>query len=270
VEILSSIPDGIILLGAAWLCLTVGSFINVVAYRLPIMMAAADGEPSMSLSHPSSHCPHCRSRIPARYNIPIIGYVMARGKCGVCGVSIPINYLLVEAAVGVVGVTLLLVHDLTSTGIHALVCFLGLAAAAAVDHQAKLLPSSILMPVAAIALLGAAAGVSGVSAEQAIFGAATGLLICFVADNAYGYFTRRQGLADGDWRLCAAIGAIVGPYDLMLALFIASIAAFGYKLLSKYRTSNQFPFGPPLVLGATAVMIYDSTPLINVILGRAS
>lgn len=268
-EVISGIPDGVLLLAAAWLCLTAGSFINVVAYRLPIMMAAGDEEPALTLSTPSSHCPQCSARIPAWLNIPVIGYVLAMGRCRSCKAPIPISYPAVEVIVGAVGVTILLVNDLSLAGVHALACFLGLAAAAAVDHQAKLLPSAILYPVIAIALLGAAAGVSITSPEAAIFGAATGLSICFIADNAYGYFTGRQGLADGDWRLCATIGAVVGPLHLLTAMFIACLAAFGYKLVSRYRTINQFPFGPPLVFGATVVIVYDPTPLINFLLVRA-
>jgi len=268
-SLIAEIPSWVYLVASAWICLTVGSFINVVAYRLPLIMQDTGDSGGISLSHPSSHCPTCTARIPVYLNIPVLGYLIARGRCHACETPIPVTYPLVELSVGVLGVTLLLVHGFNAVGVHALLCFLALAAAAAVDHQSKLLPSAIVLPLTAIALLGAAAGVASVSAADAIFGAAAGLLACFIADNAVGYFTGKQGLADGDWRLCAAIGAILGPLHLLPALFIASAVAFPYKYASRYRTQAEFPFGPPLVFGATAVMIYDLTPLLNFILVRA-
>jgi leader peptidase (prepilin peptidase)/N-methyltransferase len=208
-----------VLFGAIW-----GSFFNVAIHRWPH---------GLSVIHPPSHCPHCGERIPARHNIPILSWLLLRGRAACCGATIPSRYFLVElssAALCLALVERLVVRApgetlLLHAGLEALVYFAfagGLLVATFVDLEYMEIPDEVSMPGAALGLLTAPMRGSP-GAEAAALGAGGGFLVVqllFVW--TYERLTGRRGMGEGDAKLLMMIGAFVGWKGVLFALVAGS------------------------------------------------
>ena len=249
--------------------LLIGSFLNVVVHRLPaIVVAEAEGrEAPASLAFPASHCPKCGSALRWRENLPLLSYLIQRGRCRHCAAAISWRYPALEALGAVLAAVAVWRFGPTVAGAAVAVYLLALLTLAAIDLETGLLPDRITLPLLWLGLILAALGhaaTPGLGAGQAILGAAAG----YAALDGLNRVTRlclgREGMGGGDAKLAAAMGAWLGPVPLAWALLLAFVVGSVYgvgALLSKRApnrppeprmddaASDELPFGPWLALG---------------------
>lgn len=244
--------------------LLVGSFLNVVIHRLPIMLergwerecrefkAASPStqteDAPFNLLVPRSRCPHCSHPISWYENIPIASYVVLRGRCAQCKKSIGLRYPLVEICTG-----LLFAWCGHRWGFSmAALAWSGFAAAlvtlALIDWDTTLLPDDITLPLVWAGLVAAQWGMSGVSLPSALWGAIAGYLALWSVYWLFKLATGKEGMGYGDFKLLAGLGAWFGwealiPIILMSSI-IGAVVGIALKLNSRLREGGYIPFGP--------------------------
>ena len=282
-ELLSRSPAALV--GLVFIVgLLIGSFLNVVIYRLPKMMELAwqqearsmldlpeEAAPSrFNLVVPRSACPHCGHQIRWYENIPVVSWLALRGKCSACGGGISVRYPLVELVTAVIsafaawhlgyGPWLLLVLF----GCWALI------ALAMIDFDTTLLPDSITYPLLWLGLMAAWAGLSPVTLQDAVMGAAAGYLALWSVYWAFKLLTGKEGMGYGDFKLLAALGAWVGWQLLPLVILLSSVvgAVVGGLLLATgaVKRDQGIPFGPYLAGAGLIALLWGQT-LVNAYLG---
>ena len=243
-----------------------GSFGNVCIHRVPL---------GQSVVRPASHCPHCQKEIAWFDNVPVLGWLMLRGRCRQCAAPISALYPLFELLVGVLAVVLYLrfvaMGGETSPALllaQFLVYFgfaLTLAVLSVIDWQLLLLPDRITLP--AIPLFYVLGRVLGdIGWLDALIGSAVGYLLIRAVSDGYYYLTGREGLGYGDGKLLGLIGALLGWQALPWTLLMGSVSAclISFPLLLWRRRAGQeivelrqtpVPFGPFLSLGALAYLL---------------
>ncbi|MCF7983197.1 MAG: A24 family peptidase [Thiohalocapsa sp.] len=264
--------------------LIVGSFLNVVILRLPKIMeqewrlecselhesapaaaaSPADGpqdaapEP-LTLAHPASHCPHCGHRIRAWENIPVVSFLLLRGRCSNCKTPISWRYPLVEALTAVLSVIVIWQFGPTVQGLLALLLTWGLVALAAIDFDTQLLPDDITLPLLWIGLLASIPGVF-VDSPTAIIGAAAGYLSLWAIFHGFRLLTGKEGLGRGDFKLLALFGAWLGWQSLPQIVLLSTIpgALFGIALIAAGRSQRETPiaFGPFLAISGWVSLVW--------------
>jgi leader peptidase (prepilin peptidase)/N-methyltransferase len=252
------------LLAVGLLGLVVGSFLNVVIHRLPVMMerqwraqceqwlSGQDGAPPperFDLVQPRSRCPQCGHTISAWENIPVLSYVMLRGKCSACGKAISLRYPIVELLTAALSVAVAWRFGLTwQTGLALLLTW-ALLSASFVDLDHQLLPDAILLPTLWLGLLASLFGVFQDS-RASIIGAVAGYLSLWSVYHVFRWLTGKEGMGYGDFKLFALLGAWLGWQSLPLVILLSSLvgASVGIVLiLAMGRDRNlPIPFGPYL------------------------
>ncbi|MBM2853384.1 MAG: Type 4 prepilin-like protein leader peptide-processing enzyme [Steroidobacteraceae bacterium] len=264
---------------AALFGLAIGSFLNVVIYRLPLILerqwraqcaeitglpAKAEGEP-ISLSRPRSRCPSCAAQIRAIHNIPVLSYLALRGCCASCGVKIPLRYPLVELATAIVSGVVAWHFGFGCQAALALVFSWYLIAMTGIDLDRQLLPDLLTLPLLWIGLLASLWPTAGfTSPRDALIGAAAGYLVLWIVFHAFRLVTGKEGMGYGDFKLFAAIGAWLGWQMLPLVLLLSAMvgAAVGITLIVTRRHGRDVPisFGPYLAGAGWIAMLWG--PLI--------
>ncbi|WP_297917514.1 A24 family peptidase [Metallibacterium sp.] len=273
---LDALPTVDWIVAAGVLGLLVGSFLNVVILRLPerllhgwrreaeAILAEARGEDApepapdtASANAPPgivrepSHCPQCKHRLAARDNIPLLSWLLLRGRCRYCKAPISIQYPLVELLTGVLSAVTLWHFGANAQGAAAVVFTWVLIAASGIDLRTQLLPDQLTLPLLWLGLLLALAPVF-VAPEQAILGAALGYLALWSVYWAFKLLTGKEGMGYGDFKLLAALGAWMGAWALLPIVLISSIvgALIGslYLALSRKGHGVPIPFGPYLAI----------------------
>lgn len=268
-----------ILVSAVCFGLVVGSFLNVVIYRLPLMIEVEwddaireqrglqpdESRLRPTLSTPSSTCPSCGHRIRWYENIPVLSWIFLRGRCSECHERISIRYPLVEISCGVI-VGLSAYCFGVSLAAFAFSFFgIMLIALTLIDLDTFLLPDSLTYPLLWTGLLYSTTGEAPLEPSQAIFSAIVGYLLLWGTNAAFMLIRKRQGMGNGDFKLLAAICAWTGLYFLPLILLIASMGgaiAWAIKSRAAMRSTGgtspdmdlQVPFGPYLCLGGVVAM----------------
>lgn len=228
----------------------IGSFLNVCIHRLPA------GE---SVVYPPSHCPGCGVRIRSRDNIPLLSYVLLRGRCRSCGAAISLRYPVVEALSGALLVLLLYRFGLSpALGVYAaFVAALVVVSFIDLDHQ--IIPDVISLPGIVVGLVASALG-QGPPLLDSLLGALVGGGMLYAVAVGYHAFTGREGMGGGDIKLLAMIGAFLGWRGVLLSLIIGSFtgAVVGISLILVRRTDSRvpIPFGPFLALGAVCSLAF--------------
>ena len=267
--------------------LVVGSFLNVVIYRLPIMLErewraqAAEVLPSapvpdgaelldnsrqFTLSVPRSACPACKAPITAWQNIPVISWVMLRGRCAACKTRISARYPFVELATGVLSAWVAWHFGLSNTTMCALVITWTLVALTGIDVDHQLLPDSMTLPLmwagllAAVLWGGSAGQAMPVAPRDAIIGAASGYLSLWLVFHIFKLVTGKEGMGYGDFKLFAALGAWLGWKLLPLVILLAAAtgAILGILLIAARGRDRAapMPFGPYLAAAGWLAMMY--------------
>jgi len=258
--------------------LVVGSFLNVVIHRLPLMLErrwAAEcaslqapgsdsptAEPAFNLLVPRSRCPACETPIRWYHNIPLLGWIVLRGRCAACGAPIAWRYPLVELITGVAFALVFARYGATGS-IGATVAWWGFVAAvmalAFIDWDTTLLPDDITLPLAWAGLIAAAVGWSGAALPDALWGAVAGYLSLWSVYWAFKLITGKEGMGYGDFKLLAALGAWLGWQALIPLVLVASalgaIVGLVMKAMSALREGRYVPFGPFLAFGGLLVWV---------------
>lgn len=254
-------PSSLWLVFITLLGLVVASFINVVIYRLPLILRREWGEielPKVSLSWPASHCPSCKMPLRWWHNLPLISWLIQQGCCVKCKKKISLQYPLVELA----GASLaLLIAWRFGAHLSSLVYLgfaLSLLALAVIDAQTQLLPDKITLPLVWAGLTWHWIFSSNTMFNQAFLGALLGYLSLWSLFCVFKLFTGREGMGYGDFKLLAAIGAWLGAPALVPVVMLASISGLLVALVLKLKAKWQgqaLPFGPHLVVGCLVLLI---------------
>jgi leader peptidase (prepilin peptidase) / N-methyltransferase len=230
----------------------VGSFLNVVIYRLPV------GE---SVVTPGSRCPKCLKPIRPYDNIPILGWLLLAGKCRDCGAGISIRYPLTELAMASISLWLFLVFDISAAfGIYFVFCA-GLVAVFWIDIDHLIIPNEISLNGIPVGMIASIFGLlPGMDARSTLLGAVLGFAILFIPAILYEKIRGVEGLGGGDIWLLTMMGAFLGPYGVIMILFIASfsgciVALAGMFFMGK-ESSTRIPFGPFLASGAIVYVFF--------------
>ena len=260
--------------------LMVGSFLNVVIYRLPIMMERSwqqeyrsyfsesepptDVTPSWSdevfnLVKPDSTCPSCGHKIRAWENIPVISYLFLKGKCAKCKVGISIRYPLVELFTAISCTFAAYQFGVTSQALWAVLFTYILVALLFIDLDKMLLPDQLTLPLLWLGLLLSTQHIF-VGTTDAIIGAAAGYLSLWSVYWLFKLATGKEGMGYGDFKLLAALGAYTGwqglPIIILLSSFVGAIAGILIMVIQNKGKSLAIPFGPYLAVAGWLTLLF--------------
>ena len=253
--------------------LVMGSFVNVVIHRLPLQlqsawrresldflgMAPEPDAPRLNLAFPASHCPHCQAPIKPWHNIPVLSYLLLRGKCHQCKAPISAQYPLVELATALL-VTVAISHfGLTAQGVLAALFGVALVALTGIDFRHQLLPDIITLPLLWLGLLANSGGLF-TDLNSAVIGAVAGYLALWLVFWGFKLLTGKEGMGHGDFKLLAALGAWVGWQQLPLIVLLSSAvgAIVGVAAIAFARRDRQIPmaFGPYLAVAGWIALFW--------------
>lgn len=276
VELLAGSPALFVIL-AVLLGLIVGSFLNVVIHRLPLMMErewrtqcaellgqpAPDGDQStLNLWRPRSRCPHCKHLISAVENIPLLSYALQRGRCAHCHAAISLQYPLVEAASGLLAGIVAWKLGGGWPAAAALIFTWILLAASVIDFRHQLLPDDLILP---LLWLGLGVALFGLFADlpSAVIGAMAGYLALWLVYQAFRLLTGKEGMGFGDFKLLAALGAWAGWQYLITIVILSSLvgAVFGLALILLRQRDRRIPmpFGPFLAAAGWIALLWGES-----------
>lgn len=232
----------------------IGSFLGVVAERIPQMML--DDDPQVNLLFPASHCPTCQHGLAWWQNIPLVSWLALRGRCHHCGSAIPLRLWLIEACVALFfGITAGCIPGLPALfSLWLLAAFL--LPLALIDAEHQLLPDCLTQPLLWAGLLVHTFS-STLALRDAIIGAVAGYLVLWLMYWAFRLTTGREGIGHGDFKLLAALGAWCGWQALPdIVLLASSTGIITYFVLHKSSTtSRQIPFGPAIAFAGIITFI---------------
>ncbi|PYG03085.1 MULTISPECIES: A24 family peptidase [unclassified Thioalkalivibrio] len=260
---------------AGLLGLLIGSFINVVIARLPVMLerewqaearyvlqgeepAEDTGAERFDLIRPRSRCPHCQRSIRAIENIPLLSFLFLRGRCPGCGSRISWQYPAVELLTGLLFAATLWHFGASVEAGLALVLTGGLIAAGGIDARTTLLPDQLTLPLLWLGLLVNSFGVF-TDLQSAVFGAMAGYLLLWLVFHGFRLLTGKEGMGYGDFKLLAALGAWLGwqaiPVILLLASLVGAVVGIALIVLRGRDRNIPIPFGPYLAAAGWLTLI---------------
>ncbi|MGJ8758675.1 prepilin peptidase [Acinetobacter sp. HC8-3S] len=252
--------------------LCIGSFLNVVIFRTPKMMEQEwhqecqlllhpeqpiIDEDRLTLSKPASTCPKCHSPIRWYQNIPVVSWLVLRGKCGTCQNSINIRYPFIELLTMVCSLIVAVVFGATIQMLLGLLLTWVLITLTFIDFDTQLLPDRFTLPLAALGL-GINTFAIYTSPSSAIWGYLIGFLCLWIVYYLFKVITGKEGMGYGDFKLLAALGAWMGPMMLPLIILLSSVvgAIIGI-ILMKMRGENQpFAFGPYIAIAGWIAFLW--------------
>ena len=253
--------------------LVVGSFLNVVILRLPLMLqrdwkaqcsellglAAEQGAETFNLVTPCSHCPRCRHGIRAWENIPLLSYLLLRGRCAQCGAAISPRYPLIELAAALMAVMAAVRFGVSPAALFAMALGWALLALAVIDLEHQLLPDDITLP---FLWLGIALNFFNVLTDlhASVLGAILGYGALWSVYIVYKLVTSKAGMGHGDFKLLALLGAWLGwqllPLIIISASILGAIIGIGMIIFRAHDKDIPIPFGPYLAIGGWLAMLW--------------
>ena len=265
------------------LSLCIGSFLNVVIYRTPKMMEqewrqdchmflhpeqAIIDESKLTLSKPASTCPKCSTEIRWYQNIPVISWLVLRGKCGSCQNPISIRYPLIELLTALASLVIVSVFGPTLQMLFGLLLTWILIALTFIDFDTQLLPDRYTLTLAALGL-GINSYAIYISPTSAIWGYIIGFLCLWIVYYLFKIVTGKEGMGYGDFKLLAALGAWMGPLMLPLIVLLSSLvgAIIGIVLLKIRKENQPFAFGPYIAIAGWIAFIWGD-PIMKAYLGQ--
>ncbi|NQZ30057.1 MAG: prepilin peptidase [Oceanospirillaceae bacterium] len=250
--------------------LMVGSFLNVVIHRLPVMMqrewdaqiTGEDDGDKYNLVKPDSQCPKCQHRITWYENIPVLSYfLLLRGKCAGCKTPISIRYPLVEILSALISFPIVFTFGFNEITLYVLIFSWILIALTFIDLDHFLLPDKLTLPLLWIGLLLNTQN-TFVSLDSAVYGAAFGYLCLWSIYWAFKLITGKEGMGYGDFKLLAALGAWMGITALPIIILLSSISAVIIALvlaaLKKQQLDKPIPFGPYLTIAGFISLLWGN------------
>lgn len=280
--------------------LLIGSFLNVVIHRMPAMLerawvgdmgqllqddaamrrvlgpapalmpvlrsagasltTAIDALTPLSLSQPRSRCPACARPIAWHENMPIVSWLRLRGRCAGCGTRISVRYPLIEALTSALFFAAAWRFPVTSTAIVYCAALALLVAMAFIDLDTTLLPDDLTLPLLGLGLGAAWLRWTPVAIESAALGALFGYLSLWAVGGAYRLVRRVEGMAEGDFKMLAGLGALLGwqvlPSVVLLASAVGALVGIGMILFRGHDKRVPIPFGPYLASGGVAALFF--------------
>ena len=269
-----------------WLCLVlglvVGSFLNVVIHRLPVMLdrdwrrqarevlmpgqPAVDDGPRYNLATPRSACPACKAPIKARHNVPVLSWLWLRGRCASCAAPIPVRYPVVEAFTALVSALVAWRFGLTLECAGALLLCWSLIALAGIDLDHQILPDVITLPLLWLGIAFAVAGGDDgrylvlPDLRSAVIGAIAGYLSLWCVYHAFRLATGKEGMGYGDFKLLAALGAWLGwqalPLVILLSALVGAVTGIALIVIRGRDRQLPIPFGPYLAAAGFVALMW--------------
>jgi len=262
------------------LSLMIGSFLNVVVYRLPKMMhngwylecrefladelnnIPAKEIEHLSLSKPDSTCPKCDHKIRFYENIPVISWLFLQGKCSQCKSNISIRYPLVESATAILSVVVAMKFGVSVETLLLLILTWGLICLTLIDFDHMLLPDQIVMPLLWLGLL-VNINNTFVALDDAIIGAAVGYMSLFSVFWLFKLLTGKEGMGHGDFKLFALFGAWVGwqllPMLILMASVVGAVVGISLMLFKGHQREQAIPFGPYLAIAGWITILWGES-----------
>lgn len=253
--------------------LLIGSFLNVVVYRLPLMMQrdwreqarevlelpAEDRGATFNLLLPNSKCPQCGHEIRAWENIPVLSYLFLRGKCSSCKTPISKRYPLVELTCGLLSAYIAWHFGFTWQTGGMLLLTWGLLAMSLIDADHQLLPDALVLPLLWLGLILNHFGLF-TSLEDALWGAVAGYLSLWSVYWLFKLITGKEGMGYGDFKLLAMLGAWGGwqvlPLTILLSSLVGAVLGLIMLRLRNAETSTPIPFGPYLAIAGWIALLW--------------
>lgn len=271
----------IFLLSVFLLSLLVGSFLNVVIHRLPIILTnewtsdcreflseqtkTEEGKEDkpvevFNIATPRSQCPNCQHKITAIENIPIISWLFLRGRCSSCHKKISIRYPLIELSTALFSILVAYTFGVQWFTLAALVLTWSMISLALIDFDTQLLPDNITLPIMWMGVLMSLLSISPISLEDSVIGLLLGYLSLWSIYHLFKIITGKEGMGYGDFKLLALLGAWLGWQSLPLILFLSAVVGsiVGISLiLFLGRDKNiPIPFGPYLASAGFISLIW--------------
>lgn len=265
--------------------LLVGSFLNVVIFRLPKMLEqewtvqsalmlnqTPPDYPAFNLAKPDSTCPSCGHKIRAWENIPVFSYVFLRGKCSQCKAPISLRYPLIELVTGALSVAVVFTFGATWAGFAALLLTWALISLTMIDADTQLLPDKITLPLVWLGLIANYFGLF-TTLDSALWGAVAGYLSLWTVYQLFKLLTSKEGMGYGDFKLLGALGAFLGwqllPVIILLSSLVGAVIGIGMIVIRGKDKNIPIPFGPYLAIAGWIALIWGQE-LMRLWLGSAS
>lgn len=264
--------------------LCIGSFLNVVIYRLPLMMqkewqtecrllladeltspkteqTTSQTTDTFNLVKPNSCCPKCKAAIKPWQNIPIFSWLFLKGKCATCDNPISVRYPIVEAITAILSLVVAYTFGATEQALLYIVVTWILVALTFIDIDHMLLPDQLTLPLLWLALIASVVGYT-IAPSDAIIGAACGYLSLWSVFWLFKLITGKEGMGYGDFKLLAVFGALLGWQSLLTIILLSSVvgAVIGIALLSIQGKdkATPIPFGPYLAIAGWITMLWGT------------
>ena len=272
------LDTGLMVLLALILGLLVGSFLNLVIYRVPeglnrnwklqakqmldLPLEQGEGE-RFNILMPPSHCPSCKAAIKPWQNIPILSYVLLKGQCKHCHAAISLRYPLVELLTGLVFAVCAWKFGATWTAVAAMVFSAYLIAMIFIDADTQLLPDQLTLPLMwggivfhlAAYLLQADWGITNL--VDSLLGAIVGYMSLWSIFQLFKLVTGKEGMGYGDFKLLAALGAWLGISVLPIIIIMSAVVGLIFALIMKVAKNQPMPFGPYLAISGWIVLVFS-------------
>ena len=262
--------------------LSVGSFLNVVIYRLPLMLEKdwksqcrelldlkQEPEEEITLSKPASTCPNCQHKIRAWENIPVVSYLFLKGKCSQCKTPISFQYPAIEILTALLSLVVAINFGVSWQTLAGLVLTWSLIAMSMIDLHKMILPDDLTLPVLWIGLLLSLFNIF-TDPVSSIIGAVAGYMVLWLVYQTFKLLTGKEGMGYGDFKLLALFGAWFGWEQLPLIIILSSatgaIIGITMMLFKKHQRDVPIPFGPYLAIAGWICMLWG-TQITNWYLG---
>lgn len=238
--------------------LILGSFISMLSWRLPRIMELSGRQQLQAISLGGSKCPHCQTQLPWYRLIPVISWLISRGKCHACQTRISARYPIIELFSATLTLGAIWLFGLELKGVLFALFALWLLTISIIDLEHKLILDNLSLPLLWLGLILNAFGTI-TSPEQAILGAATGYFSLWLIYQIHHLITGKHGMGYGDFKLTAALGAWLGlaalPQIIVIAAMASLVVALVLLILKKQEWQNEMAFGPYLALGGLATLV---------------
>jgi leader peptidase (prepilin peptidase)/N-methyltransferase len=270
---------GLFYFSVVFIGLSVGSFLNVVAYRLPKMMErdwkrechefleleppqTEDDEKKFNLATPASACPQCGHKLRAWENIPVISYIFLKARCSSCGTRISMQYPAVELITAIASLLAAYTFGATIQTVAALFFTWALITLTLIDLKTQLLPDSITLPLLWLGILLSLFDVF-TDLTSSVIGVMAGYIILWSVYQLFKLLTGKEGMGFGDFKLLAALGAWVGysylPQIILVSSVVGSVFGIGMLIIGKTRQQQPIPFGPYLAVAGWIALLWGET-----------
>ena len=260
--------------------LMIGSFLNVVIFRLPKMLEqgwkkecrefladelakpkSQSEEEFITLSTPSSSCPSCQHKIRFYENIPVISWLVLRGKCSQCKSKISLRYPLVELTTAILSVVIAAHFGVTFTTLFLLILTWGLVCLTLIDFDHMLLPDQITLPLLWLGLLVNLNGAI-VPLNDSVIGAVAGYMSLFSIFWLFKLITGKEGMGHGDFKLVAVFGAWIGwqllPLLILMASAVGAVIGISIMMFKNHQREQAIPFGPYLAIAGWITLLWGN------------